>query len=78
MAPGQVLGTEEASCLGHLGQVLAVGDLQQRDLLHRCPGICYWHSATVVFFPSTTIHYIWPGWNRGAHLHVRNSIEGLE
>lgn len=55
-----------------------MGDVQQKVVLHHCLGIGYWHSATFMFFPSTTIHYIWLGWTRGAHLHVRNSIEGLE
>lgn len=57
------------------------GRFWQRGMLSRgfcCLGIGYWHSATFVFFPSTNIHYIWLGWTRGAHLHVRNSIEGLE
>lgn len=72
MAPGQVLGTK------HRG---TEGRFWQRGMLSRgfcCLGIGYWHSATFVFFPSTNIHYIWLGWTRGAHLHVRNSIEGLE
>lgn len=77
--PGQVLGTEEGFCTGwHRGQVPAVGDLRQRDLLHCCPDICYRYAAVFVFFHSTAIHSIWPGWISGARLHGRSSIEGLE
>ena len=76
---GRVLGTEEGFCTGwHRGQVPAAGDLRQRDLLHCCPDICYRYAAVFVFFHSTAIRSIWPGWISGAGLHGRNSIEGLE
>lgn len=72
----EIFGTEEGFCTGwHREQVPAVGDLQQRHLLHHCLDICLLIFSHVCV-PSLHCHPLYMARISGARLHVRNSIGG--